>query len=293
MWEICYYIFASLTITLVSGFALSRLFGTHETMILEKQVNLLNNQMQQLLNKGNQLKATLHNEIFPTDNHYRAMLEIDTMPYVQRLAGTGGSAGENMLALQDNLVYQVDNLIDILDLQLEVESVSLDLIYKKAIERSQLNTHLPAILPVAEEDLTMISSDFGVRLDPFFFTERVHNGLDFVAPVGKNVYATGDGIVTFVKHSRTGYGNEIVIDHRFSFGSRYAHLDTILVKQGERVRRGQVIGTVGETGRATGPHLHYEVLHQKRPVNPSYYFDTSLTAAEYGQIISNACSDID
>lgn len=293
MWEICYYILASLTITLVSGFALSRFFGTHETILLEKQVNLLNNQMQQLLNKGNQLKATLHNEIFPTDNHYRAMLEIDTMPYVQRLAGTGGSAGENMLALQDNLVYQVDNLIDILDLQLEVESVSLDLIYKKAIERSQLNTHLPAILPVAEEDLTMISSDFGVRLDPFFFTERVHNGLDFVAPVGKNVYATGDGIVTFVKHSRTGYGNEIVIDHRFSFGSRYAHLDTILVKQGERVRRGQVIGTVGETGRATGPHLHYEVLHQKRPVNPSYYFDTSLTAAEYGQIISNACSDID
>ncbi len=293
MWEICYYLFASLTITLVSGFVLSRFFGTHETILLEKQVNLLNNQMQQLLNKGYQLKATLHNEIFPKDNHYRAMLEIDTMPYVQRLAGTGGSAGVNMLALQDNLVYQVDNLIDILDLQLEVESVSLDLIYKKAIERSQLNTHLPAILPVAEEDLTMISSDFGVRLDPFFYTERVHNGLDFVAPVGKNVYATGDGIVTFVKHSRTGYGNEIVIDHRFSFGSRYAHLNTILVKQGERVKRGQVIGTVGETGRATGPHLHYEVLHQKRPVNPSYYFDTSLTAAEYGQIISNACSDID
>ncbi|MBN2814614.1 MAG: M23 family metallopeptidase, partial [Bacteroidales bacterium] len=80
---------------------------------------------------------------------------------------------------------------------------------------------------------------------------------------------------------------------KFSFGSRYAHLNTILVKQGEKVKRGQVIGAVGETGRATGPHLHYEVLHQRRPVNPSYYFDTSLTAAEYGQIINNACSDID
>ena len=104
----------------------------------------------------------------------------------------------------------------------------------------------------------------------------MHSGLDFVAPAGKNVYATGDGIVTFVQYSRTGYGNEIVIDHRFGFGSRYAHLNQMKVKEGEKVKRGQLIGTVGETGRATGPHLHYEVLYENRPVNPSFYFDTQF-----------------
>jgi murein DD-endopeptidase MepM/ murein hydrolase activator NlpD len=121
----------------------------------------------------------------------------------------------------------------------------------------------------------------------------VHNGLDFVTPAGKNVYATGDGIVTFVQYSRKGYGNEIVIDHKFGFGSRYAHLNSIQVKEGDKVERGQIIGTVGETGRSTGPHLHYEVLYEQRPVNPSFYFDINLTREEYAQIIKRAGKDTD
>ncbi len=109
----------------------------------------------------------------------------------------------------------------------------------------------------------MISSNFGLRADPFLEHQEVHNGLDFVAATGKNVYATGDGSVTLVKESRIGYGNEIFIDHGYGFGSSYAHLSQILVEEGQIVKRGQLIGKVGESGRATGPHLHYEVLYRE------------------------------
>jgi murein DD-endopeptidase MepM/ murein hydrolase activator NlpD len=184
-------------------------------------------------------------------------------------------------------------MINVLNLQLQVESNSLEMLYEKALEHSMLQTHLPAIQPVDKKDLIMISSNFGVRSDPFFFVEKVHNGLDFVTSSGRNVYATGDGTVTFVQYSRTGYGNEIVIDHKFGFGSRYAHLNNIQVKGGDKVKRGQIIGTVGETGRSTGPHLHYEVLYKNKPVNPSFYFDTSLTREEFAQIINKAGKDTD
>jgi murein DD-endopeptidase MepM/ murein hydrolase activator NlpD len=193
--------------------------------------------------------------------------------------------------MQNDLSYQIDNMIDRLKDQLIIQSGSFKTLYEKAMERSSQLTHMPAIQPVAQKDLIMISSNFGLRTDPFLFMEQIHSGLDFVAPVGKNVYATGDGFVTFVAYSRTGYGNEVVIDHKFGFGSRYGHLNTIKVKEGEMVKRGQIIGTVGETGRATGPHLHYEVLYAHKPVNPSFYFDTGLTNDEYAQITNKASKE--
>jgi len=127
-----------------------------------------------------------------------------------------------------------------------------------------------------------------VRSDPFLDQKGVHCGLDFVAPIGTNVYATGDGTVTFQQISRTGYGNEIVIDHAFGFGSRYDHLDQILVSLGQKIKRGQLIGKVGRSGRSTGPHLHYEVLYEGKPVNPAFYFDSSLTSDEYLEILKLA-----
>ncbi len=244
--------------------------------------------MRFLYKKGCNFSAFLQKELFVKDNHYRTILQMDTLSSSLRQAGTGGSATLNGITLQNNLVYQVENIINRLNSQLKVQSGSFNALYEKAKEYAAEQTHLPAIIPVSQEDLIMVSSDFGIRSDPFFFMERVHCGLDFVAQAGKAVHATGDGTVTFVQYSRTGYGNEIVIDHTYGFGSRYAHLETIKVKEGEKVKRGQIIGTVGETGRATGPHLHYEVLYDRKPVNPSYYFDTSLTEDEYAQIVSKA-----
>jgi len=291
--RISLYFLGILLFILFSGFLLNHYLGSPEARLLEKQVAVLNSQMQVLYNKGRQFSTSLRNDLFQKDNHYRTILQVDTVSYAYRLAGSGGSAAEDGISLNSNLTYQLDNLISKLDQQLQIQSGSFDILYKKALEHSTQLVSLPAIQPVSQNDLIMISSHFGVRSDPFFFFEQVHNGLDFVAPVGKNVYATGNGTVTFVQYSRTGYGNEIVIDHMFGFGSRYGHLDTILVKDGETVKRGQVIGTVGQTGRATGPHLHYEVMYENKAVNPSFYFDSSLTREEYAQIIKKANSDID
>ena len=286
--RILVYITVFLSVTFLSGYGLTQIFGSGEDHYLEKQVALLNNEMHRLFYKGRQLSSSLRNDIFRKDNHYRTILQIDTLSYTIRLAGSGGSAANEALAQNNDVTYQLNHLIEKLDQQLHIQSGSYETIYVKALEHSKQQTHLPAIQPVSQNDLIMISSNFGVRSDPFLFFEQVHNGLDFVAQVGAKVYATGDGIVTFVQYSRTGYGNEIVMDHKYGFGSRYGHLDQILVKEGEAVKRGQVIGTVGQTGRATGPHLHYEVLFAHKPVNPAFYFDTSLTRQEFAQIINTA-----
>jgi len=171
---------------------------------------------------------------------------------------------------------------------LKIQSGSYKVVYEKAREHATGLSHIPAIQPISRNDLVMVSSNFGMRSDPFLELPGVHCGLDFVAPTGTDVFATGDGNVTFLQFSRTGYGNEIVIDHAFGFGSRYAHLDQILVSEGQKVRRGQMIGKVGRSGRATGPHLHYEVLYEGKPVNPAFYFDSSLTEEEYEQILKLA-----
>jgi murein DD-endopeptidase MepM/ murein hydrolase activator NlpD len=286
--KISSYILICLSLTMFSGYLLNQLFGSQEARVLEDQVSLLNQKMQYQFDKGRQISSSLRNDLFVKDNKYRTILQMDTLPCSLRLAGTGGSSSVNELAMQLDLSHQVENMINGLSIQLQIQNGSFKALYEKAMEYSAEQTHLPAIQPVAQEDLIMISSNFGVRSDPFFFVEKNHNGLDFVAPIGKNIYATGDGIVTFVQYSRKGYGNEIVIDHRFGFGSRYAHLNALKVKEGDRVKRGQIIGTVGETGRATGPHLHYEVLYEHKPVNPSFYFDTNLTKEEFAQIVNKA-----
>jgi murein DD-endopeptidase MepM/ murein hydrolase activator NlpD len=291
--EFAFYVFVSVLVTIVSGYLLSNVFGSAESKILEKKVMSLNMEMHQLFEKGRLFSSRLHKDHFPKDNNYRMILQIDTLPYSLRDAGTGGSAMDAALSLNNDVSYQLDNLITKLHIQLQIQTGSYETLFEKAREHAIELTHMPAIQPIDQNDLIMISSNFGIRSDPFLDQQEVHSGLDFVASVGKNVYATGDGIVTFVQFSRTGYGNEIVIDHAFGFGSRYAHLDKVLVTEGQKIKRGQVIGKVGQSGRATGPHLHYEVLYENKPVNPAFYFDNSLTIEEYQQILKLASNKTD
>jgi murein DD-endopeptidase MepM/ murein hydrolase activator NlpD len=277
-----------LTLAFISGYLLNEEFGSGETRKLEAQVDSLTVQFHELYERGEQYSVTLQSDIFTADNTYRMILGLDTLPYPMRNAGRGGSAAyyENMQ--RGNLQYRLSDLITSLTDQLKIQSNSFSTLYDKALSYSTAKSHMPAIQPVAMNDLLLIASEFGLRKDPFISIEKHHHGLDFVTPTGKNVYATGDGTVTFAKYSRNGYGNEILIDHGFGFGSRYAHLGSMKVQEGQKVKRGQIIGTVGATGRATGPHLHYEVLYNSQPVNPSYYFDTTLTGEEFAQIIKEA-----
>lgn len=284
--ESVFYVCVFALVTFLSGYVLSKKFGSAELKFLEKKVLALNHEMRKLISKGRHFSFRLHRELFPKDNNYRTILQIDTLSYNLRVAGTGGSAAEGALSLNENTGHQLYDMINKLNMQLQIQTGSFETVYEKAQEHAMQISHMPAIQPIAQKDLIMISSNFGIRSDPFLEYQEVHSGLDFVAPVGTNVYATGDGTVTFVQFSRTGYGNEIVIDHAFGFGSRYAHLNQILVTDGQKIRRGQIIGKVGQTGRVTGPHLHYEVLYENRPVNPEYYFDNSLTTDEYNKILN-------
>ncbi len=134
---------------------------------------------------------------------------------------------------------------------------------------------------MARKNLIQVSSFFGKRCDPFIHEEADHYGLDFVAPVGTEVYATGEGTVTLLNISRTGYGNELVINHSFGYSTRYAHLEKFFVSEGEWVKRGQLIGLVGNSGRSTGPHLHYEVRYEGKAVNPAFYYSDDLTDNEF------------
>lgn len=288
--EMAVYLTAGLLFTLISGFLLNQVFVSPESKILESKVVTLNMEMQSLLSRGQHFSSLLHNVYFPKDNNFRTILQVDTLPVMMQEAGTGGSGAYNALALNDDMSSELNHLITKLNLQLEVRTGSSELLYNKARQYAVVKSHMPAIQPISQKDLIMISSNFGVRNDPFHAQLEVHSGLDFVAAVGKNVYATGDGVVTLTGFSRTGYGNEVKLDHGFGFGSRYAHLDKILVKEGQKVMRGQLIGKVGASGRATGPHLHYEVLYENRPVNPAFYFDSSLTYPEYQQILQMASS---
>lgn len=282
------YISVALVLIAVSGTMLNGVMDSPETLLLISRRNVLSAEMKHILEKGEKIKEVLEHDVFVRNNTYRMILQMDTLPGSLRYAGFGGSAAKGEMAMQGDLNYQMSDMISVLTHQLQIQYGSFKTLQQKANQYSEILSHLPAIQPIAKNDLIRISDDFGVRSDPFFFIEKAHNGLDFIAPLGKNVYATGDGIVTFVQYSRNGYGNEIVIDHRYSFSSRYGHLNEIKVKEGDTIKRGEVIGTVGETGRATGPHLHYEVLFEKNPVNPSYYFDTSLTKEEFAQIIRKA-----
>jgi murein DD-endopeptidase MepM/ murein hydrolase activator NlpD len=283
------YVTGSLIIILTVGYFLNLVFGSAEVRYLENKRQALNHQMQRLFEKGKHFSAILHKDHFPKDNTYRQILQIDTLSSSIREAGMGGSVVRNsFVPVENDLNDQVQNLISSLNAQLKIQSGSYEEVYKKALEHKSSLSHMPAIQPISQKDLVMISSNFGLRADPFLEQQEVHRGLDFVAAEGKNVYATGDGTVTLVKESRIGYGNEIFIDHGYGFGSRYAHLSRILINEGQKVKRGQLIGKVGKSGRATGPHLHYEVLYENKPVNPSFYFDNSLTLEEYQRILKLA-----
>ncbi len=221
------------------------------------------------------------------DDVYRVIFEAEPVPSSIREAGYGGvDRYADLEGLRNSeVLINVAKKIDKITGQLVVQSKSLEEVYKMAKDKEKMLAHIPAIQPISNKDLRRIASYFGYRIHPIYKTRKFHEGLDFTAPRGTKIYATGDGVVERVKHSRRGYGNEVIINHGYSYKTRYAHMSKILVKQGQKVKRGQVIGLVGNTGLSTAPHLHYEVMKGNRKVNPIYYFFNDLTPEEYDRIL--------
>ncbi|MDE6449665.1 MAG: M23 family metallopeptidase [Muribaculaceae bacterium] len=224
------------------------------------------------------------------NNFYRVMMQADPISDAQRYAGLDPSEPDVIMnSLNDAaLVANVSRKMSVLEQSIYTQIGSFEQLRELAFQRKDRLAHVPSIQPVADKDLRQMASGYGRRVDPVYGTVRYHEGMDFSAPVGTPVYATGDGVVKSAGRSMSGYGNLIELDHGFNYTTRFAHLSEILVTPGQQVKRGDLIGKVGNTGKSTGPHLHYEVRLKGVPQNPVNYYFQDLTPDEYAAMVEAA-----
>ena len=284
---------------LLSGFLLMLLFlnlpnfETQKEKELNRELTSLEFQVK-LLNKKMNQAETILTEIAERDNNlYRIYFEANPIPQEQRKAGFGGINRYKDLEGFDNskLIISSNKRIDILTKQIVVQSKSLDEIAALATEKEALLKSIPAIQPVKNEDLTRMASGYGYRTDPFTKARKFHFGMDFTAPRGTPVYASGDGRVSRADNRASGYGKHIRITHGFGYMSLYAHLYKYNVRRGQRVKRGDLIGFVGSTGRSEAPHLHYEVFKDKKRINPINFYYGNLSPKEFADILKKSTQE--
>ena len=237
-----------------------------------------------ILNKKMDQLNTVVDAIEDRDNNiYRVYFNKSAIPDEERKSGFSGANRYAVLEGYNNseLVINTTKRVDILSKELAVQSKSLDEIFKLAKAKNNLLSAIPAIQPVRNENLKQMASGFGYRSDPFTKVKKMHEGMDFTAKTGTPIYATGDGLVAKSDNTASGFGNHIVIRHGFGYETLYAHLSKYKVRAGQHVKRGDVIGYVGSTGRSEGPHLHYEVHKDGKVVNPLNFYYGNISAVEY------------
>ena len=240
-----------------------------------------------ILNKKmDQVDEVLESVAERDNNLYRVFFNSSPIPEEQRKAGFGGVNRYKALEGYDNseLVVSTTKRVDVISKELVIQSKSLDEILKLAKEKEKLLVAIPAIQPVKNENLKAMASGFGYRSDPFTKIRKFHAGMDFSAKTGTPIYATGDGVVERADNTASGYGNHIVIRHGFGYETLYGHLSKYKVRAGQSVKRGDVIGYVGSTGRSEAPHLHYEVHKNGEVVNPLNFYYGNISAAEFAAI---------
>lgn len=282
--------------TFLAGFLLLVIYlnipmiETPKEKALKRELQNMQLQYGVLNKKMDQIQNVLSNVEDRDNNIYRLYFEANPIPEEQRKAGFGGINRYKNLEGYENskLIVETNKRIDILTKQIVIQSKSLDEITVLAKEKEKLLTAIPAIQPVKNENLKRIASGYGWRSDPFTKVKKFHNGMDFSAPRGTPVYATGDGRVVRSDNRATGYGNHIRVDHGYGYMSLYAHLYKFNVRVGQRVKRGDIIGFVGSTGRSQGPHLHYEIFKDDVHINPINFYYGHLSPEEFDQVLKKA-----
>ena len=256
---------------------------TRELQNMELQYELLNKRMDDAI-------AALENVEERDNAIYRLYFEANPIPEEQRRAGFGGINRYKKFEGYDNsqLISETNKRLDILEKAIVVQSKSLDEIAKLAEEKEKFLEAIPAIQPVNNINLTRMASGYGYRIDPFTKVRKFHFGMDFTAPRGTPVYATGDGIIKRADNSSSGYGKHIRIDHGYGYMSLYAHLYKYNVRVNQRVKRGDLIGFVGSTGRSEAPHLHYEVFKDGERINHINFYYGNLSAEEFDVLLKKA-----
>ncbi len=258
-------------------------FETPKDRLLTREIDNFKLQYAILNKKMDQIDEVLANIEDRDNNLYRVYFNTSPIPMEQRKAGFGGVNRYKQLEGYDNseLVVNTSKRVDMISKELVIQSKSLDEILKLAKEKNNLLAAIPAIQPVRNENLRQIASGFGYRSDPFTKVRKFHEGMDFSAKTGTPIYATGDGVVARADNTASGYGNHIVIRHGYGYETLYGHLSKYKCRAGQRVKRGDIIGYVGSTGRSEAPHLHYEVHKGGEVVNPINFYYGNISAAEY------------
>lgn len=259
----------------------------------EKQLKLQNNELK---SQFDILQARLDRSLgvmedlqIRDDNFYRVMMQADRINPAMRYAGLDNeSRYAELKSLNDaDLIINVTRKMDRIDRELYTQIKSYDELINLAKNQKNRLQHIPSIQPISDKDLKKMASGYGRRIDPIYGTSKFHEGLDFASDIGTPVFATGNGKIIEADWN-SGYGNMIAVDHGYNYVTRYAHLSKILVTPGQSVMRGDNIGEVGNTGKSTGPHLHYEVLFKGEPQNPINYYFFDLTPQQYNELIKMA-----
>ena len=246
---------------------------------LTAQLELMNKQV-------DQMQVVMSDMAQRDDNLYRAILGAEPIPLSTRLGATQQVSYYDSIARMTNvqLASEVQRKVDILEKEMYVQARSYEEIVELAKNQEVRMENIPAIQPVLNKDLKRMASGYGWRVDPVYHIRRFHEGMDFSAPIGTEIFATGNSTVIFAGWKQ-GYGQTVDLDHGFGYSTRYAHCSKLLVRPGQKVKRGDVIAVVGNTGKSVGPHLHYEVHYQGRPVDPRNFYFYDLSPEDYDKMV--------
>jgi murein DD-endopeptidase MepM/ murein hydrolase activator NlpD len=284
------FLLASPLFALLFLFVAGRYIDSPEEKALRRELSNMQLQYDILNKKMDHAETVLANVEDRDNNIYRVYFEANPIPEEQRLAGFGGVNRYKKLEGYHNseMITASNKRLDKLQKRIVVQSKSLDEIKGLAENKEALLAAIPAIQPVSNEELTRMASGYGYRSDPFTKVRKFHYGMDFTAPRGTPIYASGDGVVKRADSKSSGYGKHIRIDHGYGYISLYAHLFKYNVRKNQRVKRGDLIGFVGSTGRSEAPHLHYEVFKDGERINPINFYYGSLSADEFSALLKKA-----
>lgn len=286
------YLFAGLVIGAIGVTLYASFFKDPETARLEREISYLQTQIEVLNNEIDTLETFASDLQEKDDKVYRSIFGAAPYPEHQRKGGIGGSDRYRALKGYESSegIIETKKRIARLQRMYVEQSKSYKEVFDLAKAQNQMLQSIPAIQPVANSDLKRIASGFGMRIHPIYKIAKMHTGLDFTADIGTEIYASGDGVIEEIDSKLSGYGHHVIIKHGFGFESLYAHMSKVIVKKGEKVKRGQVIGYVGNTGASTGPHLHYEVIRNGEKVNPAFYFYSDITPEQYEDLLQRAAN---
>ncbi len=262
-------------------------FDTPEERQLKRENEKLVHEYELLNNKLDNVSKVLSNIQDRDDNIYRVILEAEPIADNLRKSGVGGvNRYQNLEGFSSShLLIATSKKMDKLTKQIYIQSKSFDDVMEMASKKEEMLASIPSIMPVKSEDLKRISSGYGIRMHPILKIRKMHFGQDFTAPTGTEIFVSGNGKVKEVKKQRFGFGYHVIVDHGYGYETIYAHMSKILVRKGQRVNRGDILGLVGTTGSSTAPHLHYEVVKNGKKIDPVNYYYQDLSPDQFQQII--------